>query len=175
MAFSTPTKVTKFRNILCCTFNETLLVPFAITHVSHVPNETFSNIGILLNSLQTSWMFHVFHACQPSYFPHRHPNPKHFQWYVHGLTWPFCRNFSFGLATKARACKVASQEGSRGIILHVPGSVGKCEGVNPHTSNGSSTLRVGVPMASQIFREQFQGSKYIEWKISLYHWKAIET
>jgi len=36
--------------------------------------------------------------------------------------------------TKARACKVTGQEGSPGVTLHAPGSVGKCEGMNPHTS-----------------------------------------
>ncbi len=44
-----------------------------------------------------------------------------------------CRNPSLGLATKAKACKVASQEGSPGVTVHAPGSVGKCEGMNPHT------------------------------------------
>jgi len=37
--------------------------------------------------------------------------------------------------TKARACKVASQEGSPGITSHAPGSVGEYEGMNPHTPN----------------------------------------
>jgi len=50
--------------------------------------------------------------------------------------------------TKARACKVEGQEGSMGVTPHVPGSVGKCEGMNPHTSKGASTLGVGVPMDS---------------------------
>jgi hypothetical protein len=44
-----------------------------------------------------------------------------------------CRhNLSLGLATKARACKVAGQEGSPGVTSHAPGSVGECEGMNPH-------------------------------------------
>jgi len=78
---------------------------------------------------------------------------------------PFYCNLSFGFATKARACKVVGQKGSPKIMSHAPESVGKCEGVNPHTPNGSSTLRVGVPTGSQIFRERFQGLKYIELKI----------
>jgi len=65
-----------------------------------------------------------------------------------------CRNPSFGLATKAKACKVAGQEGSPRVTLHAPGSVGKCEGMNPHTSKGTSTLGVRVPMDSQIFTER---------------------
>jgi hypothetical protein len=49
----------------------------------------------------------------------------------------FCHNPSLGLMTKARACKVAGQEESSGITPHAPGNVGKCEGMNPHTSKRS--------------------------------------
>jgi len=35
--------------------------------------------------------------------------------------------------TKARAYKGAGQKGSPGVTFHVPMSVGKCEGMNPHT------------------------------------------
>jgi len=45
-----------------------------------------------------------------------------------------CHNFSFGFATKARACKGAGQEGSSGVTFHVPRSARECEGMNPHTS-----------------------------------------
>ncbi len=43
-----------------------------------------------------------------------------------------CHNPSLGLATKARACKGAAQEGSLGLTSHAPGSVEECEGMNPH-------------------------------------------
>jgi hypothetical protein len=36
-----------------------------------------------------------------------------------------CHNPSLGLATKAKVCKVAGQEGSSKITLHDPESVGK--------------------------------------------------
>ncbi len=39
-----------------------------------------------------------------------------------------------------------------------PKSEGKCEGMNPHTPKGASTLGVEVPMDSQIFKERLQGS-----------------
>jgi len=55
-----------------------------------------------------------------------------------------CHNPSLGLATKARACKVAGQERSMGVTPHVPGSVGKCEGMNRHIPNGTSILGIGV-------------------------------
>jgi len=63
------------------------------------------------------------------------------------------RNPSFGLMTKARACKVAGQEGSPGITPHALGNVGKCEGMNLHTLKGASILGIGIPVDFQIFRE----------------------
>ncbi len=47
--------------------------------------------------------------------------------------------------------------------------------MNPHTLKWAPILGVGVLMDSRIFKEQFQGSKHIGWKISLYHWKVLET
>ncbi len=44
-----------------------------------------------------------------------------------------CRNPSFGLATKAKVCKVAGQKGSLEVTFHAPRNVRKCEGMNPHT------------------------------------------
>jgi hypothetical protein len=69
------------------------------------------------------------------------------------------RNPSLKVATKARACKGAGQEGSLGITSHAVGSVEECEGMNPHTPKWVPTPKwtpkwVGVPMDSQIFREQ---------------------
>ncbi len=48
-------------------------------------------------------------------------------------TYLICRNLSLGFATKARACKVAGQEGSPGVTSHALGSAKECEGMNPHT------------------------------------------
>jgi hypothetical protein len=78
------------------------------------------------------------------------------------------------LVTKARVCKGASQQWSLRVTFHVPGSVGKCEGMNPHTPKWVPTLGIGIPTKSQIFKRQLQGSKLIELKISLYHWKYLE-
>jgi len=77
--------------------------------------------------------------------------------------------------TKARACKVAGQKGSVGVTPHAPRNVRECEGMNPHTPKGISTLGVGVPVDFQIFRGRFQGSKLNGLRISLYHWKDLET
>jgi hypothetical protein len=48
--------------------------------------------------------------------------------------------------TKARAFKVVGQE-------RKPESEKKCEGMNLHTPKGASTLGIGVPMDSQMFKE----------------------
>jgi hypothetical protein len=84
-----------------------------------------------------------------------------------------CRNPSFGLTTKARACKGANQEWSSGVTFHAPKNVGKCEGMNPHTPKWTPNLGVRVLMDSRIFRERLQGSQLIGLKISLHHWKFI--
>jgi hypothetical protein len=64
-----------------------------------------------------------------------------------------CRNLSLGLAIKAKACKGANQKGSSGVTSHAPRNVGKCEGMNFHTTKGTPTLRVGVMVDFRIFIE----------------------
>jgi hypothetical protein len=80
-----------------------------------------------------------------------------------------CRNPRLRLTTKTRACKNVGQEGSPRVTFHAPGSAKGCEGMNPHTSEGTPTLGVGVPVDSQIFKERLQGSKVIELRRSLHH------
>jgi len=63
-------------------------------------------------------------------------------------------NFSFGFATKIKVYKVTGQKGSPRVMRHALGSVGKCEGMNPHTPKGNSTLGVGSPVDFQIFKER---------------------
>ncbi len=89
------------------------------------------------------------------------------------LNYTQCHNLSLGLATKARGCKVASRE-------RKPRSERKCEGMNPHTPKGASTLGVaplgvGVSVDSRMFRERLQRQKLNGLKRSLHHWKTIET
>jgi hypothetical protein len=64
-----------------------------------------------------------------------------------------CCNLSFGLMTKARACKSASQEESLGVTFHAPRSAKECDGMNPHTPKGTLTLGIRVLVDSRIFRE----------------------
>jgi hypothetical protein len=80
-----------------------------------------------------------------------------------------CHNPSLGLATKARACKSAGQEGSPGITFCALESAKKCEGMNLHTPKGTPTLGIEVPVDSRIFKERSQGSKLIGLRCYLYH------
>jgi hypothetical protein len=86
-----------------------------------------------------------------------------------------CCNPNLGLATKAKGLQGCGPRGSPGVTSHTPGSVRKCEGVNPHTPKATPTLGDGVRMDSQNFREQFQGSKLNGLWCYLYHWKVLET
>jgi len=65
-----------------------------------------------------------------------------------------CCNPSFGLATKARACKSAGQKGGLKDTSYIPESAGECERMNSHTHNATPNWGVKVPMDSQIFKER---------------------
>jgi hypothetical protein len=64
-----------------------------------------------------------------------------------------CRNPNLGFASKVKACKVTGQEGSLGVTPHASKNLGKCEGMNPHTPKGASTLGVRVLVDFQIFKK----------------------
>jgi hypothetical protein len=81
-----------------------------------------------------------------------------FGWFC-GLLYKRCHNLSLGLTTKTRACKGVGQEWSPRVTFHAPGSVGKCEGMNPHIPKWAPTLGVGVSMDSLIFRGRVVGVK----------------
>ncbi len=86
-----------------------------------------------------------------------------------------CHNCSFGLATKAKGLQGCEPKGSPGVTSHTPGSVRKCEGVNPHTPKATPTLGNGVTVDFQNFRERFERSKLNGLWRSLYHQKALGT
>jgi len=54
-----------------------------------------------------------------------------------------CHDPSFELMTKAKAWKVQVES-----HINIPKSVGKCEGMNPHTPKWIPTLKVRVSMES---------------------------
>ncbi len=82
--------------------------------------------------------------------------------------------------SRQRHCKSAGQEEARelrqeeareshNILLGVLESVREYEGVNPHTPKATPTLGDGVPVDSQNFREQSQGSNLNGLWRYLYH------
>ncbi len=73
------------------------------------------------------------------------------------------RTFASLFLSREPKARVATtgQEKSPKVTFHAPGSVGECEGMNPHTPKGTPTLGARVPVDSQIFREQLQGPKPI--------------
>jgi len=80
---------------------------------------------------------------------------------------------ALGLRPKQKGLQGCGPRGSPGVTSHTPGSVGKCEGVNPRIPKATPTLGDGVPMDFRNFREQFQRSKLNGLWHSLYHWKAF--
>jgi hypothetical protein len=76
---------------------------------------------------------------------------------------------ALGSRPKQRLARLRAKREARESHLMLLGSAGKCEGMNLHTPKGVSTLRVGVLVDSQIFKEQLQGSKLNGLKSSLYH------
>jgi hypothetical protein len=94
---------------------------------------------------------------------------------THLQTFWKCRNPSFGLTTKAKGLQGCGPRESSGVTSHTPGSVKKCERMNPHTPKATPTLGDGVPVDSRNFREQFEGSKLNGLWRYLYHWKNIGT
>jgi hypothetical protein len=47
--------------------------------------------------------------------------------------------------------------------------------MNPHTPKWIPILGIRVPLDFQIFREGFEGLKFIGLKHFLYHWKVLKT
>ncbi len=70
--------------------------------------------------------------------------------------WVWCRNPNFRLATKAKELQGCGPKKSLGVASHIPESVGKCEGVNPHTPKATPTLGDGVPMESRTSESDFK-------------------
>jgi hypothetical protein len=77
-----------------------------------------------------------------------------------------CRNPSLGLVTKARAYKVAGQEGSPRIMMHAPENARECEGIDLHTPKGTPkgtpTLGVGVRWTSKCSERNCKGPNQMD-------------
>jgi len=57
------------------------------------------------------------------------------------------------------------KEGNPGITSYALGSVGECEGMNPHTPKWASILGIGVLMDSQILENDCKGQNPLDQKI----------
>jgi hypothetical protein len=86
----------------------------------------------------------------------------------------YVKTLALGSRPKQRACKVASQEGSPGVIPHALESVGKCEGMNPHTPKATLTLGNGLPVDSRIFKGDFRGQNSMAWRVPYIIEKILE-
>ncbi len=80
-----------------------------------------------------------------------------------------CHNSNFGLVTKAKGLQGCEPRESTGVTSHIPRTVEKCEGVDPHTPKATLTLGDGILVDSRNFREKFQGSKLNGLWNSLYY------
>jgi hypothetical protein len=80
-----------------------------------------------------------------------------------------CRNPNLALATKARACKVASQEGHPGVTSHAPKSAKSVRELTLTLTSEIPCWELESQMDSRIFKAWLQGSKLIASKTYLYH------
>jgi len=85
----------------------------------------------------------------------------------------YCRNPSFGLATKAKGLQGCGPRGSPGVTSETLESVRECEGVSLHIPKATPTLGDGVPVDSRNFRDWFEGSNLNGLWRSLYQWKRF--
>ncbi len=76
----------------------------------------------------TNIKLQVSHFCSFTFYKQLHPKA-----FTKVIFFYDCHNPSLGLATKARACKVAGHKGSPRITSRVPKSAKECEGMNLHT------------------------------------------
>jgi hypothetical protein len=98
-----------------------------------------------------------------------------YPWWTYFMCQMKCCNPSLGLATKARAYKVVSQEGSLGVTSHAPRSARGCEKINPHTPNGTPTLGSWSPGGLPNFQRMISQVKTQWIEELLYHWKDLGT
>jgi hypothetical protein len=61
-----------------------------------------------------------------------------------------------------------------GITSHTPGSVGKCEGVNPHTPKATLTLGDRVPWTPETSERNFRGQNSMDCDVLYITGKLLE-
>ncbi len=83
-------------------------------------------------------------------------------------------NPNLGIATKARACKVAGQEGSLGITSHAPGSVGKCEEWTLTLPKELSFWELESRWTSKFSKGDYRGQNPMDWRVFYIIEKLLE-
>jgi hypothetical protein len=76
-----------------------------------------------------------------------------------------CHNPSFGLVTKAKACKDAGQKWSPGVTFHVFGNVGECQGMNPTLPSEPPLWELESWWTSKFSKGNFRGQNLLDWKL----------
>jgi len=77
---------------------------------------------------------------------------------------------ALGLQPKQKHGKVWVESATQESHFHSQ----ECEGINPYIHKWILTFGIRIPMESWIFKEIFQGSKFVRLKISLYQLKVLE-
>jgi hypothetical protein len=86
-------------------------------------------------------------------------------WNVWFFEFLMCCEPHFGFAIRARACKGVGWKWSPRVTFHVPKSVGRCEGMNPHIPKWATILGVRVVMDFRIFRKNdCRGQNKLDWQ-----------
>jgi len=68
-----------------------------------------------------------------------------------------CRNPSFGLMTKAKGLQGCGPRERLKVTSHIPGNVGKCEGVNLHTPKATPILGDGIRWTLETSESNLKG------------------
>jgi hypothetical protein len=85
-----------------------------------------------------------------------------------------CRNPSFQLATKARACEGASQVGRSGVTFHALERLGQCEGMNPTLPNELPLWELESWWTPKSSKSNCKGQNPLDWKIPYTVRKLLE-
>jgi hypothetical protein len=94
--------------------------------------------------------------------------------YYNGSSDWLCCNPSLGLTTKAKAYKGTSQKWSPGVTFHVPGSVGKCEGINPHTPKWTPIWELEPRWTPKFSKGDYKGQYSLNWRVLYIFGKILD-
>jgi hypothetical protein len=85
-----------------------------------------------------------------------------------------CRNPNLGLAPKAKRLQGCGPRGSSGVTSHIPGSVRKCEGVNPHLLRQLPLWEMESRWTFEISESNFKGQNWMACGILYIIWKFLK-